>query len=140
AASLKYNGALVFAGIAAAQTLRARAESSRWPRLVGRLALIGVIGVVTLVLTSPFLVLDPSMTQHGIGYIFQHLGKSTAPSIGWVQLSRALWYGIDPPLLLFGTIGMAYALLRRTPADWIVLAFLLVYIVLIGAGGSVFFR
>src|SRR5438270_8128746 len=32
AASLKYNGALVFAGIAAAQTLRARAELIRWQR------------------------------------------------------------------------------------------------------------
>jgi hypothetical protein len=140
AASLKYNGALVFAGMAAAQWLRGRAQHSTLTHVLGRLLVIALVGIATLVLTSPFLVLDPSMTQHGIGYIFQHLGKSTAPSIGWVQLSLALWYGIDPPLLLFGTIGMAYALWRRTPADWIVLAFLLVYIVLIGAGGSVFFR
>ena len=140
AASLKYNGALVFAGIAAAQTLRARAESSRWPRLVGRLALIGVIGVVTLVLTSPFLVLDPAMTQHGIGYIFQHLGRATAPAIGWVQLSRALWYGIDPVLVLLAVIGVAYAAWRRQPADVIILTFLLVYFLLIGAGRSVFLR
>ena len=140
AASLKYNGALVFAGIAAAQTLRARAESSRWPRLVGRLALIGVIGVVTLVLTSPFLVLDPAMTQHGIGYIFQHLGRATAPAIGWVQLSRALWYGIDPVLVLLAVIGVAYAAWRRQPADVIMLTFLLVYFLLIGAGRSVFLR
>ena len=39
AASLKYNGALVFAGIAAAQTLRARAELTRRPRWLARLAL-----------------------------------------------------------------------------------------------------
>src|SRR5437762_10822025 len=52
AASLKYNGALVFAGIAAAQTLRARLERLRWQRLLVRLALIGVLGIITLALTS----------------------------------------------------------------------------------------
>ena len=140
AASLKYNGALVFAGIAAAQTLRGRAELSRWPRLLARLALIGAIGVVTLALTSPFLVLDPAMTQHGIGYIFQHLGRATAPAIGWVQLSRALWFGIDPVLVLLAVIGVAYAAWRRQSADVIILTFLLVYFVLMGAGRSVFLR
>ena len=140
AASLKYNGALVFAGIAAAQTLRARAERLRWPRLLARLALIGVLGIVTLALTSPFLVLDPGMTQHGIGYIFQHLGRATAPAIGWVRLSVALWFGIDPVLVLLAVIGVAYAAWRRQPADWIILTFLLVYFLLIGAGRSVFLR
>ena len=140
AASLKYNGALVFAAIAAAQTLRARAERIRWPQLLARLALIAVVGVVTLVVTSPFLVLDPGMTQHGIGYIFQHLGRATAPAIGWVQLSRALWFGIDPVLVLLAVIGVAYAAWRREAADVILLTFVLVYFLLIGAGGSVFLR
>ena len=140
ATSLKYNGALVFAGIAAAQTLRARAELLRWPRLLARLALISVLGIVTLALTSPFLVLDPGMTQHGIGYIFAHLGRATAPAIGWVELSVALWFGIDPVLVLLAVIGVAYAAWRRQPADWIILTFLLVYFLLIGAGRSVFLR
>ncbi|HEY4871062.1 MAG TPA: glycosyltransferase family 39 protein [Candidatus Dormibacteraeota bacterium] len=140
AASLKYNGALVFAGIAAAQTLRARAERTQMSRILARLAVIAAIGVATLVLTSPFLVLDPGMTQHGIGYIFQHLGTATAPAIGWVQLSLALWSGIDPVLVLLGIVGIAYAAWRRHPADVIILTFLAVYILLIGAGRSVFFR
>jgi hypothetical protein len=140
AASLKYNGALVFAGIAAAQLLRVRAERSRWPRILPRLALIVAVGVATLVLTSPFLVLDPGMTQHGIGYIFQHLGTATAPAIGWVQLSLALWSGIDPVLVLLAIVGVAFAAWRRQPADVIILTFLAVYLLLIGAGRSVFFR
>ncbi|HXN02264.1 MAG TPA: glycosyltransferase family 39 protein [Candidatus Dormibacteraeota bacterium] len=140
AASLKYNGALVFAGIAAAQTLRARAERTQVSRILARLALIAGIGVATLVLTSPFLVLDPGMTQHGIGYIFQHLGTASAPAIGWVQLSLALWSGMDPVLVLLGIVGVAYAAWRRHPADVIILTFLAVYILLIGAGRSVFFR
>src|SRR5947209_5366258 len=104
-ASLKYNGALVFAGIVAAQTLRARAERSRFPQILARLALIAAIGVATLAITSPFLVLDPGMTQHGIGYIVQHLGTATAPAIGWVELAAGLWFGIDPVLVLMGAIG-----------------------------------
>jgi hypothetical protein len=140
AASLKYNGALIFAGIAAAQALRARAELIRWPRLLARLALIGAVGVVTLALTSPFLVLDPAKTQHGLGYIFAHLGRATAPAIGWVELSRALWYGIDPVLVLLAVVGVAYAAWRRQPADVITLTFLVVYFLLIGAGRSVFLR
>jgi hypothetical protein len=140
AASLKYNGALVFAGIAAAQWLRARAEQSRWTLVLGRLAIIAAIGVAALLVTSPFLVLDPGMTRHGLGYIFQHLGTASAPAIGWVQLSLALWYGIDPVLLLLAAVGVAYAAWRRQPADWVILTFLLVYVLLIGAGRSVFFR
>ncbi len=139
-ASLKYNGALVFAGIAAAQTLRARAERAGWSRDLARLAVIAAVGAVTLVITSPFLVLDPAMTQHGIGYIFQHLGKATAPAIGWVQLSLALWSGIDPVLVLLAIAGVAYAAWRRQPADLIILTFLAVYVLVIGAGRSVFFR
>jgi hypothetical protein len=140
AASLKYNGALVFAGIAAGQTLRARVERSGWSQILGRLALIAAVGVVTLGITSPFLVLDPAMTQHGIGYIFTHLGTATAPAIGWVQLSLALWFGIDPVLVVLAIVGVAYAAWRRQPADFIILVFLGVYILLIGAGRSVFFR
>lgn len=140
AASLKYNGALVFAGIAAAQALRARTERTRWTRIPARLVVIGAIGVATLVLTSPYLVLDPAMTQHGIGYIFAHLGRATAPAIGWVQLSLALWSGIDPVLVLLAIVGVVYAAWRRHPADVIILTFLAVYYLFIGAGRSVFFR
>jgi hypothetical protein len=98
------------------------------------------VGVITLAVTSPFLVLDPAMTQHGIGYIFQHLGRVSAPNIGWVQLSIALWFGIDPVLVLLAVIGVGYAAWRRQPADVIILTFLIVYFLLIGAGRSVFLR
>ena len=140
AASLKYNGAFVFAGIAAAQTMRARAERSGWLPLLARLVLIAVVGVVTLAVTSPFLVFDPAMTTHSLHYIFQHLATTSAPAIGWVELAIGLWFGIDPVLVLLGVIGVGYAAWRRQPADWILLAFILIYFLVIGAGGSVFFR
>ena len=140
AASLKYNGAFAFAGIAAAQMMRARVERSGWQPLLGRMVLIAAVGIGTLVVTSPFLVLDPAMTKHGLGYIFQHLATTSAPAIGWVELAIGLWFGIDPVLVLMGVIGIGYAAWRRQPADWILLVFVLTYFLIIGAGGSVFFR
>ena len=140
ATSLKYNGAILFLAMAAAQWLRTRADHSPLIRAALRLGGIGVIGVATLAITSPFLVLDPGLTQHGLGYIVQHLGTATAPAIGWVELAAGLWFGIDPVLVLMGAIGVAYGAWRRQPADWILLGFLLPYYLLIGSGGSVFFR
>ena len=140
ATSLKYNGAFVFAGIAAAQALRSRAERSAWLPTIARLVLIAAVGVGTLAVTSPFLVLDPAVTTHSLGYIFQHLATTSAPAIGYVELAIGLWFGIDPVLVLMGMIGIGYAAFRRQPADWILLTFMLIYFLVIGAGGSVFFR
>jgi hypothetical protein len=140
AASLKYNGALVASGISAAQVLRARTQETPPRFVLGRLILIAVVGLATLIVTSPFLVLDPPATAHGIPYIFQHLATATTPAPGWVQLFKALWYGLDPALLGVAAVGIIYATLKRQPADWILLAFIAVYVVLVGAGGSVFFR
>jgi hypothetical protein len=126
--------------MAAAQLLGARLHEAPFAIVVRRTTIIALIGVAILIVTSPFLLFDPGMTQHGIGYIFQHLAKSTAPSIGWVELSRALWSGLDPALLIVAVVGVAYAIYRGRPADWIVLVFIGAYFVLIGAGGSVFFR
>ena len=140
ATSLKYNGGLLISGIAAAEIVRARAQETGALVVVRRLAIIGVIGVATLIVTSPFLLLDPSNTGRGLGYIFYHLEEPTAPAIGWVELSRALWFGIDPALVVAGIAGVLLAAWRREPADWILLTFIGTYFVLIGTGGSVFFR
>ena len=140
ATSLKYNGALIATGIGAAQIMRARSQETAVPAVVRRLVIIGLVGLGLLIVTSPFLLLDPATTGHGISYIFYHLEKATAPAIGWVELSRGLWYGIDPSLLVLSLVGVAYAAWRRQPVDWIVLTFVVCYFLLIGTGGSVFFR
>ncbi|HEY0492776.1 MAG TPA: hypothetical protein VGD57_04850, partial [Candidatus Dormibacteraeota bacterium] len=89
---------------------------------------------------SPFLLLDPAMTGHGLGYIFSHLASETVDQIGFVRLLLALWYGLDPALFVLAVAGVGYAAWRRTPADWIVLAFVIPYYFAIGFGHSVFFR
>lgn len=139
AASLKYNGALVLLGTAAGQAWGARARFSL-PALARRLATVAAIGVVTLLATSPFLLLNPAMTAHGLGYIVSHLASDTVAQVGWVRLIVALWYGLDPGLFVLAVVGVLYAAWRRTLADWILLAFLLPYYLVIGTGHSVFYR
>jgi predicted membrane-bound dolichyl-phosphate-mannose-protein mannosyltransferase len=140
AASFKYNGALVFLAAATGQAWRAFRVPTPARTVIRRLVMVALIGLVTLVVTSPFLLLDPSMTAHGLGYIVSHLASETVDQVGWIRLLVALWYGLDPGLFILALAGVGYALWRRTVADWILLAFVLPYYVLIGAGHSVFFR
>jgi Dolichyl-phosphate-mannose-protein mannosyltransferase len=137
AASIKYNGAVLMASLATAEAIRRRA-----PRrvILGALG-IGLLGAATFVLTSPFLIIDLSSFSNGLGYIFHHLSSASQPEIGYLHIPRlALWFGLDPPLFLLGLAGLVYAAFRRTTADWILLAFVLAYYGLIGAGHSVFVR
>ena len=140
ASSVKYNGALVFLGAATGQAWRAFHVPTPARSVIRRLVIVAIIGVVTLAVSSPFLLLDPSMTAHGLGYIVSHLASETVDQVGWVRLLLALWYGLDPGLFILALAGVAVALWRHTVADWIVLAFVLPYYLLIGAGHSVFFR
>ncbi len=137
AASVKYNGALLLASLVAAQGFHLRPAR----RAVLGLVLVGSLGVIAFLLTSPFLLIDVRAFASGIGYIFHHLSSANQPEIGYLHLPRlALWYGLEPPVALLGVAGLAYALIRRTQADLILLAFVLAYYALIGSGYSVFVR
>lgn len=140
AAGIKYSGAFLFVGLTAAQAIQARSAGWSLSRLAQRLALIAGMGVAVFLLGSPFLVLDPGMTAHGLGYIFGHLASTTEPQIGYIRLVIALWYGLDPGLFILAVLGLIYAGWRRTPADIVLLSFVAVYYLVIGAGHSVFLR
>ncbi|GAC1483053.1 MAG: hypothetical protein PVSMB9_08870 [Candidatus Dormibacteria bacterium] len=137
AASVKYNGALLLAGLATAQAFHLR----RARRAFVGLIVVGLIGVITFLLTSPFLLVDMRAFASGIGYIFRHLSSASQPEIGYLHIPRlALWYGLDPPLFILALAGLPYALARRSRADLVLIAFILAYYGLIGAGYSVFVR
>ena len=140
AAAVKYNGAIVFVAVAAGQFWGASGPGSRFLLVARRLLLVGVVSALTLVATSPYLVLDPAMTIHGLGYIVSHLASETVPEIGFVRLIEALFYGLDPGLFAVAVIGVGYAAWRRSLADWVLLAFVIPYYLVIGTGHSVFFR
>jgi hypothetical protein len=137
AAGVKYNGALVFASLAAAQALHFRVPR----RAVVELVAIGFIAMAAFAISSPFLFIDLSSFASGIDYIFHHLASAQQPEIGYIHIPRlALWYGLDPPLFLLSLAGLAYAVIRRTKSDWILVAFVLAYYGLIGSGHMVFVR
>jgi len=140
AASLKYNGAIVLLAAAAGQAWGAGRDRAKLGLMTRRLMAIAAVGIVTMLLTSPFLLLDPAMTSHGLSYIFSHLATDTVDQVGWVRLVIALWNGLDPGLFILALAGVGYAAWRGTAADWIILAFLIPYYLVIGTGHSVFFR
>jgi hypothetical protein len=142
ATGTKYSGALALAGVAAAQELRyAPLRLRSLPPLALRGLFIAAIALLVLLLSSPFLLLDPALTRHGLTYIFRHLAAPTTAEIGWSRLARlALWNGLDGPLFVLALAGVVVAAVRREAADWVLLTFLLAYYGLIGAGFSVFVR
>jgi Dolichyl-phosphate-mannose-protein mannosyltransferase len=137
AAGVKYNGALVVVSLAAGQALHFRVPR----RAVVGLVWMGLIAVGAFAISSPFLVIDFRSFASGIDHIFHHLASAQQPEIGYIHIPRlALWYGLDPPLFLLSLAGVAYAVIRRTTADWILMAFVLAYYGLIGSGHMVFVR
>lgn len=141
AAGVKYNGALSFAGMAAAVLQRCANAAHALRQAGGRLIAIALAGLATLLVTSPFLVIHFGLFRIGLSHIFQHLLSPSLSEIGWVHVPRvALWSGLDPPLFLLSLAGIVYAGIRRTAADWIFGTFLLAYYGLMGAGYSVFVR
>jgi hypothetical protein len=137
AAGVKYNGALALAGFGAAEVWQQR----RRPRvLILALLTIGGVSALAFVLTSPFLLIDQAAFRSSLGHIFEHLSAGNLREIGYVHLPWLLWYSLDPPLFLLAVGGLAYAAVRRTAADWILLAFVVAYYALIGSGHTVFAR
>jgi len=137
AASIKYNGALVFASFAAAEVWQHR----RQPRaLAVGLVTIAAVAALVFVVTSPFLLIDLSRFRSSLGYIFGQLSSTNLHEIGYIHLPRLLWYTLDPPLFLLAIGGLVYAAVRRTPADWVLLAFIIATFALIGSGFTVFAR
>jgi 4-amino-4-deoxy-L-arabinose transferase-like glycosyltransferase len=137
AAGVKYSGALVFVSLAAAQGHHFRVPR----RAVAGLVTMGLIALAAFAISSPFLMIDLHSFASGIDHIFHHLASAQQPEIGYIHLPRlALWYGLDPPLFLLSLAGLAYAVVRRTKADWILVVFVLAYYGLIGSGHMVFVR
>lgn len=141
AAATKYNTGLVLVAPVVAHFLNKRPEMCSRHR-GAQFGVLIAIAMLTFLLAcpGPWLNLEafweglPNYPGSGVRYeLFEHsraghgeLFLNTGP--GWLyHLIVSLRYGLGAPLLLLGLGGVAFACVRRTRQDWVLLAFLVLY-------------
>lgn len=146
AASTKYNGAAVLAGMGAAQLLllwRAGWRSVLSPRAWTPVIVFVVLFAAAFVLATPYAVLDYPTFKADLVYDFTHLslGHTIDLGVGWIyHATRSLPYGAGFGVFA-AAIGGLVPLIRRYPRPaWVLLVFFAVFYVGIGNGRTVFFR
>lgn len=145
AAAAKYNcGLVLFAPLAALwmSTGRANAEgdsvpSSLPPFLPSSLLLLAAT-LAGFLIGCPGVLINPSgfcrdftfelaKSREGMGLLFVNTGN------GWLyHLTSSLRFGLGMPLLLLSIAALAYAFVRRSRQDWMLLAFFIPYYLVMG--------
>lgn len=139
AAATKYNTGLVLIAPIVAHFLTKSPEIPAKRHLAHLGVLLGAAALVFLVACpGPWLnwnvFWNGSYPGSGVRYeLFEHartghdvLFVDTGPG-WWYHLMHSLYYGLGGPFLLICLAGFVLACIRRTPQDWILLAFFLLY-------------
>jgi hypothetical protein len=147
----KYTGAAFVAPALWAAIEAARAR--RRPLLGGALAGLVAVGALAAAgAACPRCALDPAgmsdvIAWHGtLARTAPFDGNRLAESLGWYgrpwayQLVAALPFLLGLPAYLLGLAGVAYAAVRRTPGDRVVLALVVPYVAIVGAAQATFPR
>lgn len=145
AAATKYNAGVVLLAPVAAHLAGRKGKSVGWTsgfKVLGTMAGAGVgflIGCPGALLYSKAFVRDFTYemlhARAGHGVLFMKTGS------GFVyHLTSSLWSGMGVPLLALAAVGLLYAIRKRTAHDWVLLAFLIPYYVLIGSAQVRFAR
>lgn len=143
AASLKYNGALVFIAPLAAHLLADGKTSVRRRLLSPPLAVMAGCALAAFVLTSPFVVLDWRTFVKDFSWQIEHLSGATnvALSRGWIHHAVFnLRFGVGMPLLVLAAVGLVRSLRYRPRLTAVAAGFSILYYVVIGQGLAVFAR
>jgi 4-amino-4-deoxy-L-arabinose transferase-like glycosyltransferase len=154
AAATKYNAGLVMIAPIVAHFLNKAPNACRKHRAAQFVVLV-TIALVTFLIAcpGPWLNFDafwnglpgyPSSglryelidhSRGGHGYLFTNTGNGW-----WYHLAVSLPFGLGLGLLIAGLIGLVSALRQRTKADWLLLAFFLVYFGISGLSNVRFAR
>ena len=135
ATAVKYSGLAFLAPLAAAHALAARRAPGPAVRRSLLVALAGL--ALAFALASPFSVLEWRKTLDGMRFILDvkrdgQFGIARGSSWGtYFQLAF-----LAGPLALLSLAGLLNALVRRTPADLLLLAFLVPYFLAVGGSQS----
>jgi hypothetical protein len=127
--ALKYPGCLTFASIFAAHLIRNWATRPRWRLLFDRRLWLSFVAMLAVFLaTNPFVILDFPRFWFDLTY------QANVSNVRWVGYKEgSLWdwvsasAGVQGYVITFALfIGVVYFAIKRKPAHWVVLAFLLV--------------
>jgi hypothetical protein len=146
AASTKYNAGLVL--LAPLYTLAATWRRKEWNTSDRAAALlyVPIAAAGAFLLTTPGIFLDPRAFWRDLSYEFWHSGAGhglvffNTPPAWLYHAIHSLPDGLGWPLTLAVAGGVIAALLRRRPADGLLLAFILPYYLLIGTAETKFSR
>ena len=137
AAGTKYNAGLVILSPIVAHLISHKARPILRP-VSPKLWVMLILGAAGFLIGTPGAILNYTRFSRdfafevlhmrtGHGLVFAHTGS------GFVyHVTHSLWPGMGLPLLALGGIGVLYALYRRKPADLTLMAFAVVYYLVIG--------
>ncbi len=136
AAGTKYNAGLVLVSVIVAHFVRTD-FSGALSRIRDRRLWLSVVGFVAgLLVASPQILIKPLEYSSKFAYETWHAGAGhglvfEGKGSGWLDVINSLAYGTGPLLLLFFLMAAALAIVRRKPADWVILSFLVPYFLMI---------
>ncbi|HEY3297754.1 MAG TPA: glycosyltransferase family 39 protein [Armatimonadota bacterium] len=145
AAATKYNAGLILLSPIVAHVLTN--DSSMWKRIFNaRVISMLCIAAVGFLAGTPGVILNSAAFIRDFGYEMHHVQTGHGlvfvnTGLGWVyHFTHSLLPGMGLPLLLLACLGLIYALKKRTAADVAMVAFVLVYYLMIGAAQVRFAR
>ncbi|MBM4040578.1 MAG: glycosyltransferase family 39 protein, partial [Planctomycetes bacterium] len=124
--------------------LRVRREEDTWTEAATGVGVSLIMMIAVFALTSPYHLLRADQ-------FIQHFGAETGHvsgglfgrllSFGWVtHLPRMLPALVTWPLAVVVALGVVWALVRRTGDDWLLLAWLFLWAVIVGVDGRAYSR
>ncbi len=137
-ASTKYSTALFLPAL----LLAAYSSPMAWPRWRTITAVLVAWGVA-FAAGSPHVVLDAQAFWRDLAFEWRHFGRGHGIDLGngWIyHLTFSLRHGLGWPLLAASLAGLCWLAARRGPADRVILAGVVVYFLVAGAGASLFVR
>ena len=129
AVSTKYNAGLVVLGLVAASFHALSSLDKK--RVAARLFFAGLAAFLAFAATSPYVLLRYQgflANMDGLGSFLYDRQSGLAL---WDHLRTTFPAGLGWPLLFASTAGIARAFWHRRPADWVLLAFLIPWFILI---------
>ncbi|MEN6373085.1 MAG: glycosyltransferase family 39 protein [Armatimonadota bacterium] len=137
AAGTKYNAGVVLIPVLLAHFLREGKVSVLKRLKDSRFWMIAPSFLTGFLISTPAVLIRPGRFIEGFTYELRHAGSGhglvfVGKGPGWLDiLSNSLGYGLGVFLLVVVLAAVALAVVRRKPADWLILSFVLPYYAMI---------